>query len=505
MSHKTAYIWGPLSSFSAPLAAWLLNKGWYLHIATKSSLNFLTMSSLELASTARDLISEALGGIENLRTFQDRLRFCEQGEPARDTQYDAVIFCGLPPNFDDARVPRAPWAVSELPKVAKILKGVPIFVVSSLWGAIQKDSVVPEELEFERRRPITHWERICQNYEQKLIEALSKIESNWFFVRVPMLAGATTTGMPFAFTGPSGLFRELDPLSKTKKLGGEPKPRFRSPKEKTELVYNPDSTLWFLPVDTSVYMFWRFMEDDLRPRICNLVSTQATLNREWLHYLARSLGLREIISADSDSFAIPSVLRKLLIDNVQVKTRNLFEVAARYQLQPVRMDAAYFDKIVLAGREHEWGLVVSEEPRRLPFSQRLASYYFEHFIPSQFPDKLLRRATMGGITIGFLLKDASGLGWVLKSPNGKPVVERLEHGATKPKICFNFSGQTMVKLIESKLPLSRALLLREVEVEGPLLDALRVTQVMESFLKEHQMSAHELSVFIEDNSSPGKD
>jgi hypothetical protein len=497
MSHKTAYLWGPLSSFSAPLAAWLLNNGWYLHIATKASLNFLTLSSLELTSSARDLLEEALGGLDKFRTFQDRIRFCEQLEPPRDTQYDAVIFCGLPPNFDDARVPRANWAVAELPKIARVLKGVPIFVVSSLWGAVQKDRVVPEELEFERRKPITHWERICQSYEHKLIEALSEIESNWFFVRLPMLSGATTSGAPFTFTGPSVLFRELDPFSK-KKQGDQSRAKH---KEKTELAYDPDSTLWFLPADISVYMFWRFLEDEVRPRICNLVSTQATLNREWLHYLAGSLGLGEFVPSESDAFNLPSVLRKLLLDDVQVKTRNLFEVAGRYQLPPVKLDAEYFDKIVEAGRQKEWGSVSTPEPRALPFSQRLASYYFEHFIPAQFPDKLLRKATMGGISIGFLLKDASGLGWILNAPNGKPVVERYERGTHKPKICFNFTGSTMAKLIESKLPLSRALLLREVEVEGPLLDTLRVTQVLETFLKEHPMSTHEISVFMEDGAA----
>jgi hypothetical protein len=43
--------------------------------------------------------------------------------------------------------------------------------------------------------------------------------------------------------------------------------------------------------------------------------------------------------------------------------------------------------------------------------------------------------------------------------------------------------------------------LREVEVEGPLLDTLRVTQVLETFLKEHPMSTHEISVFMEDGAA----
>jgi SCP-2 sterol transfer family len=497
MSHKTAYLWGPLSSFSAPLAAWLLNKGWHLHIATKSSLNLLTLSSLELASSARDLLVQALGGLEQFRIFQDRVLLLEHTELARDVQYDAVIFCGLPPNFDDARVPRAPWAAEELPKIARILKGVPIFVVSSLWGAIQKDRVVPEELEFERRKATTHWERICQSYEQKLIAALSTIDSNWYFVRMPMLSGATTDGATFSLTGPSTLFRELDLQYKKNHNGGNNFKTSGSSSGQTELVYNPDSTLWFLPVDVAVYMFWRFLEDEVRPRICNFVSTQATLNREWLQHLARALGMGEIIQSERDSFNLPSVLRKLLSEDVQVKTRNLFEVSGRYQLPPVRLDNEYFDRIVSFGREKRWGLATTPQLPVLPFSRRLASYYFEHFIPEQFTDKLLRRATKGGITIGFLLTDAGGLGWVLKASNGEPTVERIEQDSEKPRICFKFTGQTMAKLIESRLPLSRALLLREVEIDGPLFDALRVYQALERFLKEHPLNAHEISVFTE--------
>jgi hypothetical protein len=496
MSHKTAYLWGPLSSFSAPLAAWLLNKGWHLHIATKSSLNLLSLSSLELASSARDLLVEALGGLDRYRSFQDRLRLLDPGEPLRDTKYDAIIFCGLPPNYDDSRVPRAPWAAAELPKIAKLLRGVPIFVVSSLWGAVQKDRVVPEELEFERRKATTHWERICQSYETKLIEALSRIESNWYFIRIPMIAGATVNGAPFTFSGPSNLFRELDPRS-----SGADDPRMRNKilqEGRVELTYNPDSTLWFLPVDIAVYMFWRFLEDDVRPRICNFVSTQATLNREWLYYLSESLGLKEIVQAERDSLNLSNVLRRLLVEDVQVKTRNLFEVAGRYQLPPVKLDKEYFDKVVAFGRQKEWGSARPSLPPVPQFSQRLASYYFEHFVPSHFTEQLLRKATMGGTTIGFLLKESNGLGWVLKSPNGKPVVERFERHSDKPRICFNFSGRTMAKLIESKLPLSRALLLREVEVEGPLLDALRVTQVLETFLKEFPMNAAEITAFQDD-------
>jgi hypothetical protein len=500
MSHKTAYLWGPLSSFSAPLAAWLLNKGWHIHIATKSSLNLLTLSSLELASAAHDLLVDALGGLERFRMFQDRVRFLDQSEPPRDAKYDAVIFCGLPPNFDEPRVPRAPWAVSELPKIAKVLKGVPIFVVSSLWGAIQKDRVVPEELEFERRKATSHWERICQRYEQRMIDALSNIESNWYFVRVPMLAGATTNGAPFNFTGPSTVFRELDPQSRKGAADSEQLVNGSNKIFELDLAYNPDSIFWFLPVDVAVYMFWRFLEDEVRPRICNLVSTQATLNREWINHFAQALGFAEVVQTERDSLNLPSVLRKLLVEDIQVRTRNLFELSSRYQLTPVKLDAAYFEKIIHEGRKKRWGLSAKPESHLLTFSQRLANYYFEHFVPARFADKILQRAAARGSAIGFVLKDERDLGWVLKIGDGSLIVERMMPGARPPQICFSLTGQTMIKLIASRIPLSRALLLREVEVKGPWLDVLRVSQILQKFLKQHPISEEEISIFLEETS-----
>jgi len=51
----------------------------------------------------------------------------------------------------------------------------------------------------------------------------------------------------------------------------------------------------------------------------------------------------------------------------------------------------------------------------------------------------------------------------------------------------------MTLLIQSKLPLHRAVLLREVQVEGPLLQALKVTKIIEQFLKDHPIDSNELS------------
>src|SRR5882672_10834390 len=114
MTQRTAYIWGPVSSFSGPLAAWLLQKDWQVHVAIKSSLDLFSLAPLDLRSSAQSLLERALGGHEKLKMFQDRLHFIEPQDAGRGTKYDAVIFCGLPPNFDEPRAPRAPWAAAEL-------------------------------------------------------------------------------------------------------------------------------------------------------------------------------------------------------------------------------------------------------------------------------------------------------------------------------------------------------------------------------------------------------
>ena len=117
MTHKTAYLWGPVSSFTGPLAAWLVTKGWHVQVATKSALNLLSLSPLDLHSSALTLLEQAMGGRDRYRTFKDRLRLVDETEALKGTKYDAVIFCGLPPNFDEPRAPRAPWAAARLPAI----------------------------------------------------------------------------------------------------------------------------------------------------------------------------------------------------------------------------------------------------------------------------------------------------------------------------------------------------------------------------------------------------
>jgi hypothetical protein len=486
MTQKLAYLWGSISSFSGPLAALLVTKGWHVHIATKSSLNLFSLVPLDLRSAAIDLLEQAMGGHEQFKPFQDRFKLIDESDVKAGTKYDAVIFCGLPPNFDEPRAPRAHWAAERLPAVMKMLKGTPVFLVSSIWGGVQRDGVVPEEFEFTRRKPLTQWEGVCQHYEHKLLNGLEKVESPWFLVRIPMISGRSSNGESLNFTGPTGLFREIAGFSE--KLNGAPEKRLR-------LRYNTDATMPFVPADFASFIFWRYLEDENRPRICNMVSTQLSLNQEWMQYLSNAAGLREVVSSEGDDLNLSGTMRKMLLDNVQIRTRNLFEVAGRYQLPPMRLEKDYFEKILKFGRIKRWGSNVPNEPKVLGFSERLAQYYFEEFLPANFDDNFLKKATMRGTSVGFMLKGPDRLGWVLRSPEDSEniVVERLSPEAERPKVCFRFSGATMTQLIQSKLPLHRALLLREVEVEGPLLQALKLTNVIEQFLREHPMDADSFS------------
>lgn len=474
MTHKTAYIWGPVSSFTGPLIAWLLQKDWQVHLAVKPALDLFTLAPLDLHSSAQALVERALGGHEKLRTFQDRLRFVEPHEIGRGTKYDALIFCGLPPNFDEPRVPRAPWAASELAAIAKVLKGVPTFIVSSLWGAVQPDGVVPEEFEFDRRKALTHWENVCQQYENRLLKGLALLESPWHLVRLPLLSGKEQDGAALNF---SGLFTLLHHVYQAAQQSVEPLNALK-------LNYNPDSTLWFLPVDKAVYLFWRLLEDEARPRICNLVSTQAMLNREWLHYMASAVGYKTTEAGESDAFDLPGILRKLLKDNVQVKTRNLFEVAARYYQSPVSLDSDYFQKMLSFAKGQNWGEFEKPVSEKLVFSEDLADHYFKEFLPQRMAGKLVKEFTRDDTTVGFFLLDGDW-SYLLKASNGTPMVSRLDPDGDHPSVRIRFTSQTMTRLIQNKVSLPEAVLRGQVKIEGAVLDTLRVGNALGQFLKEN--------------------
>lgn len=463
-----------------------------MHIPTKSSLNLFSLSPLDLRSSARGALEQAFGGRERFRTFQDRIKFIDQAEGGKQgTTYDAVIFCGLPPNFDEPRVPRAPWAATELPALLKYFKEQPIFVVSSIWGGVQADGVVPEDCEFERRKPTSHFESICQQYENKVMEALDKSEAPWYLIRLPLISPDSQSADFVNYSGPLTLIRELAMFHKHH----ESKNNSGNHRENGDLKvsYNPDYTLWFSPSDQVVNTFCRYLEDESRPRVLNLVSTEATLNREWLTALASEMGFNAVVESEKDSLNLPGVLRKMLHDNLQVKTRNLFEVAGRYGIPRARIDNQYFQHVAEKAALSGWGVPQDKEKRKLfKFTERLAAYYFEEFIPLHFDEGLLKRATSNGTTIGFIIKDADGLGWILRARKGKAVVERFDPEDERPRICFHLTSKTMSQMIQSKLPMHRALLLREIEVEGPLLHALKVANTIEQFLKEHPLAEQQI-------------
>lgn len=485
---RTAYLWGPISSFTGPLAVWLIKKGWDIHVACKSSLNLLSLSPLDLRSTAESNLDQSFESHDQAKAFQDRFKIVSPTEISKDTEYDAVIFAGLPPNFDDPRAPRAPWSIGELKGILSIAKDAPLFVVSALYGGVQEDGVVPEELEFKRRKPQTNWEGVCQQYESKLLEELSSVTAPWHLVRLPFILGSTEDGSCLNLNGLYHLARELDERVTQLARQGDA--------VEVAVEHNPNSTLWFLPVDSAVYSFWRYLEDPTRPRILNLIPTNSTLNQEWIDSLAKALGASGIRQGDKDELKLPTPLRKLLKDDIQVKNRNLFEVAGRYHIPPVPINQEYFAKITSSARERNWGDTSrnGSDKAKIGYSDRIAEYYFEEFLPELLNQGgLIDKIVDTGKTIAFVLKDNPSLGWVLKSPDGTHVLERYEPSKETPRISFKFSGQTLLRLIMKKLPLHRALLLREVEMQGPILPALKVANQLDKFLAEHPVEKERLS------------
>ncbi|MBX9692103.1 MAG: hypothetical protein K2Z81_06950, partial [Cyanobacteria bacterium] len=445
-TRKTAYLWGPVSSFTGPLAVWLIKKGWNIHIACKSSLNLLSLSPLDLKSKAQNNLSQSFGGRDLAKAFQDRYKIVNPQEISKDTEYSAVIFAGLPPNFDDSCAPRAPWSLAELNEVIKATNGAPLFVLSSLFGGVQADGVVPEELEFSRRKAQTNWEGTCQQYENRLLEEMTDKEAPWYLVRLPLITGSKENGPPLNFNGLYRLFRELQGDVSQQNHSG--KPDIEVP-----LDYNPNSTLWFLPVDSAVYAFWRYLEDSNRPRILNLIPTNSALNREWIQHLADALGARSIHPKKDDKLVIPPILRKLLNDDIQVKNRNLFEVAGRYHIPPVPIDKEYFERIIHVARDNNWGEPKKDTAESIRYSDKLAQFYFEEFLPELLnTGGFMDKAVKAGKSVGFVVKEASNLGWVLKPTDGQNVLERFQPANDNPRICFKFSGETLVRLILRKLP-----------------------------------------------------
>lgn len=496
MAQKTAYIWGPISIFTGSLITFLVKKGWHAHVACKSSLNLLSLSPLDLRSSVQGAIDAAFGGHDKAKAFQDRIKIVEHNEFTKGTIYDAVVFSGMPPNFDEPRAPRAPWSAQELKEVINGTKGSPLFVVSSLHGGVQADGVVPEEYEFARRKPQTTWESICQQYETKVIQKLRNFDHPWYLVRLPLLTGATADGTTLNYSGLYPLLKELsDKARSLREIQREVK--------EIKLQFNPNSTLWFMPVDTAVYTFWKYIEDEQRSRTLNLIPTNPLLNMEWIKSVGKALDVT-IRDDDEDRLEVNPVLRKLLTDNVQVKNRNLFEVAGRYHIPPVQIDEAYFQRILSKADGKSWGETPVEKKQTtgISYSDRLARFYFEEILPDLLnSDSLLDKAITQCHSIGFVIKETSDLRWYLTRDEGQTVLSRYSPSDERPKICFKLSGNALVSLIQSKIPLHRALLMRIVEVEGPIFETLKVTNMIERFWKENPVNADRLSSLQVENAA----
>jgi len=500
MSNKTAYVWGPISNFSGCLLYLLLENGWHLHIAGKSALQ-ISLSPLDLVSTARHNIERAAGSADKLKHFHEHLLFLDSEEPQRGVTYDIVLFMGLPSNFDEPRVSRAPWAADELAKITGKLKGVPVIVISSLWGGIQNDGAVPEEIEFERRKPLSQFESVCQQYETRILKAISKQDCRWHLVRLPLILGSSLDGRSVSFTG---LYKLLKELYQAKNRHGDDRD-----KSTIELSYNPDATFWMLPCDWAANLLLKLIEDTSRPVICNVVSTQATLNQEWLQELARALALKSVHASGKDNLSLPSTLRSMLADNIQVKTANLFEVLGRYQQAPMMLTRDYFANVLHYASQQNWGQSSSSKPES-PFSPEKARTFFEKFLPAHLDRRMLKELEQfkGGLAFQIadqddkqgppsnhndrnrpaessLMSGDDDCRWLLSIQDGRAVTTPLDNETHKPQVSFLISAMSFSRLTSGTMLLEAALITRTLQVNGNPIQCLKACEFFRRFLGLH--------------------
>lgn len=473
MSEKTAYLWGPVSNFSAYLIAWLLENGWRVDLPSKSAWH-ISLSPLDLQSSAQSAIEKALGCRDKFKALSSKIRLLDGNEIPKDTTYDTVLFCALPSNFDEPRVSRAIWAANELQALSKRLKGIPTIVFSSLWGAIQNDGVVPEEIEFGRRKSRSQFEAVCQQYELKMLNGLSKQESPWYWVRLPMLCGSTIDGSCTFFSGLSGLLESMLNTHEKSEPGND----------RLVLNYNPDASFWMLPVNIAAELAGRMIEDDSRPRICNLVSTQSVLNQEWLQTLARIIGFSGIETGEKDGLSLSSTLRGMLTDNIQVKTRNLFEVMGRHHQSPRTLDQDYFEKLLAYGKKENWGHLRPASPSANSFREEIARDYFMHFLPSKIDEKsgkLLNDLNEG---LFVSIADKEGLSWQLLPENGGITVRHSDPEKDGASLRIILKSSAFESLVKGKLSLEQALVTKEVQLKGSLLNIFKAFSFFNHFLKK---------------------
>lgn len=468
MHIKTAYVWGPISNFSSFFINRLLEEGWQVHVACKAALQ-LDFSTLDLASAARYKIEEANDITGKLSSSQERLVFLESDEPRPGTRYDAVLFMGLPANFDDARVPRAASTAAELPRIAKELDGdTLVFIFSSLWGGIRNDGVVPEELEFKRRNPESRFEKFCQEYEYGVLKAINKTNLKWHLVRLPMMLGGIADGRTVTFTG---LYKLLQELHRAQ-ASGDPV---------LKLNYNPGASFWMLPCDCAAQVVFRMISDSACPVISNVISTQSTINKKWVQNLAKALRFLSIENAENDALALPATLREMLKQSIQVKSHDLF---VRYQQRAPAFTSDYFVRILQFAVAHNWGKV-PVRPKESSFSAEKARNYFESFLPEKIDRKLAESLAEFDGGMAFQIVGQQDCRWLLIAENGKAIVQRLGSSVHSPQVTFVINPESFGQLVAARINPAKMLKSRALQLSGDFLHCANAFGFFYGFLSKH--------------------
>ncbi len=340
-------IWGPATSFSIPVAIAMAKSGWEVHFVGKSFLNLMTPLNLK-AGLKTALKLNFLDEIKD-ENFDDCIKVVDSNSINSNNNYSAVIFCGLPPHFDEAKLPRAPWSIDEFCKLANLFKQIPVYFISSIWSAVQEeDGTVLEDIGYVKRKPETAFEAVCQSYENELVKR-NKF-ANWYLIRIPLILGDSHNGKTTNFTGLYSLIHQMIILKNS-----HSDTMAHSVNGSLNLNYNPHACLNWLPVDVLTFLLVNYINDPIAPKICNLVPTQALLNEEWINTLAKAVGFSKAIKSDYDNLGIQPTLRKLLNENIQIKMRNLYEVIGRYKPNLSNLDENYYGNLITYANTKNWG------------------------------------------------------------------------------------------------------------------------------------------------------
>jgi hypothetical protein len=120
-------------------------------------------------------------------------------------------------------------------------------------------------------------------------------------------------------------------------------------------------------------------------------------------------------------------------------------------------------------------------------------------VPEKISQGALANAKIKDTSIGFHIRAGAIHGWILRrhQDSGNLTIDHYDPSSDKPDICFHFSGMTLSSLIQNKMHLHRALLMREVEVEGNLFQLWKIVAAIDRFLREHPISVQDIPSQIE--------